>query len=603
MKLFNKSTFKQSWLAVKYVLKREKAGRKYTFFKTIDAILGAVAPLVAVIFPGKIINELSGEIVSYQKLTLYVLSIAAIPFLWYVLHHLLKIKTTSLASEFNIHSNELVLNHLAKIDFEVLELPETQQLRERAGSAMGRLLAVIDIYCNFLGSMVGFISICSIISLINLLIVVLVIMLVLLNSFAAKWLQRKNRESRLNADILNRKKMAYCYAFDSLWFAKEMRLFQSQNFLIKQMSENEKLTNKNDIEYTKKEGVANVVPVLTSMLQKIIVYAYLIYLVIKNGLPIGTMTIYVSAVASLYNSINNLSQSYLSLTNMQYDWSDVNGYFAIKLRQFNSGKQNSPKAINSIEFINVSFRYPGSERFALKNINLTISMNEKLCIVGENGAGKSTFINLLTRMYFPSDGEILLNGKSIYEYDYSEYIKLFAPVFQDFCKYEFELRNNVCLSNDIDEKKLKDALVASSISSLVEKLPKKENTFIGKWVDPEGFEPSGGEAQKIAIARALYHGGEIYILDEPTAALDPNAEYEIYTQFSDMIKDKTAILVTHRLSAVQLADKVAVFDNGHVAEYGTHTELYAKGGIYTEMFDKQAKFYRDSPDQTEKTDE
>lgn len=130
---------------------------------------------------------------------------------------------------------------------------------------------------------------------------------------------------------------------------------------------------------------------------------------------------------------------------------------------------------------------------------------------------------------------------------------------------------------------------------MFEKLPKGLDSQVGKYIDPEGFEPSGGEAQRIAIARALYRGGSIYLLDEPTAALDPIQEYEIYSQFNDMITDKCAILITHRLSAVQLADKVAVFDDGHVAEYGTHAELYAKGGIYTEMFDKQAQFYRDAP--------
>ena len=127
----------------------------------------------------------------------------------------------------------------------------------------------------------------------------------------------------------------------------------------------------------------------------------------------------------------------------------------------------------------------------------------------------------------------------------------------------------------------------------MEKLPKGYETQVGKFLDEEGFEPSGGEDQRIAIARAVYHGGEIFLLDEPTAALDPRAEYEIYTKFNEMITNKSALLSTHRLSAVQLADKVAVFDNGQVAEYGTHEELYAKGGIYTEMFDKQAQFYRD----------
>ena len=600
MKFQKNNTIKQSWEAVKYVIHRENSGKKYIIFKLIISVVGALLPLAVVILPGKIINTINSDVINYSELIIYVILLTIYPLIWYILKYTLNRQIIKASSEFNIHSNELVYEQQAKIDFEELETPEVQHLRERAASAMGRLLSIVDIYCGFLSNIIGFISMCSIISMLNPLIIILLILLVVLNSLSSKWLQGKARKNRLKSDILNRRKMTYCYAFDDLWFAKEMRLFQSHRFLIAQMSENEKETNKNHLEYVKDEGAANIVPVLTSVIQQIIIYAYLIFLVIQKGLLIGTMTMYLSAVVSLYNSINALFGSYVSLSGMQYDLSDISSYFSMNLRQLTTGNQNPGDCVESIEFINVSFRYPGSERFALKNINIKINGKERLCIVGENGAGKSTFINLLARMYFPTSGEILLNGKNIYEYDYLEYIKLFAPVFQDFCKYEFELKNNICLSNEVDVGKLKEVLSSLSLDSLVEKLPKKEDTFIGKWVDPEGFEPSGGEAQRIAIARALYKGGEIYILDEPTAALDPNAEYEIYTQFSNMIKHKTAVLVTHRLSAVQLADKVAVFDNGQVAEYGTHAELYAKGGIYTEMFDKQAQFYRDQP--SEQTD-
>ena len=155
------------------------------------------------------------------------------------------------------------------------------------------------------------------------------------------------------------------------------------------------------------------------------------------------------------------------------------------------------------------------------------------------------------------------------------------------------LGENIVLANKYDKERLDNVCSSAGLNSLVNELPKGYNTQVDKWIDEEGFEPSGGENQRIAIARASYHGGNIFILDEPTAALDPMTEYEIYTQFNRMITDKCAVLITHRLSAVQLADKVAVFDNGSVAEYGTHKELYSKGGIYTEMFDKQAQFYRD----------
>ena len=593
MKTTKNNIIKQSWKAICYVLKREKSGRQYAICRFAVALVGALLPLIVVVLPGRIINDLSAATIDWSKLYFDVAVLTVYPLLWYILKTLLNIRITRAASEFGIHSNELILNHLAKIDFEDLETPQIQQLRERADVAMGRLLSVIDIVCGFLGSLIGFVSISALISTLNPFIIVLVVLLVFCNSLSAKWIQRKSRESKLIADRLNRKRMTYSYAFDDLWFAKEMRLFQSQHFLIKKMSDNELETNKNHMEYQKKEGLANVVPIITSMIQGILVYVYLIYLVIETGLPVGSMTIYISAVASLYNSINSLSNHYLSLKKMQYDFNDLNSFFSLELRQFNTGKRQIGSTIDSIEFRNVSFKYPGSERFALCNVNLKISSKERLCIVGENGAGKSTFINLLTRMYFPTSGEILLNGINIYEYDYLDYISKFSPVFQDFCKYEFEVKNNICLCERIDDQKYNDVIKLSSLTALIEKLPKKGDTFIGKWVDPEGFEPSGGEAQKIAIARALYHSGDVYILDEPTASLDPNAEYEIYEQFHSMIKDKIAIFVTHRLSAVQLADRVAVFDRGQIIEYGTHSELYLKGGIYAKMFDKQAQFYRE----------
>jgi ATP-binding cassette subfamily B protein/ATP-binding cassette subfamily C protein len=244
-----------------------------------------------------------------------------------------------------------------------------------------------------------------------------------------------------------------------------------------------------------------------------------------------------------------------------------------------------------IEFKNVSFQYPGSTHYALKNVNITLRGDEKLCIVGTNGSGKSTFIKLLTRLYTPKEGKILLNGVDINEYDHMQYQALFSPVFQDFALYHLSLRENIVLAGEYDEKRFNEVCTKSGLVPLADKLQKKYEAQLYKWVYGDGFEPSGGEGQRIAIARAVYHDAAVMLLDEPTAALDPVAEYEIYTQFNEMVTNKTAVLITHRLSAVQLADKVAVFENGAVVEYGTHKELYMNSGIYKEMFDKQAEFY------------
>lgn len=303
-------------------------------------------------------------------------------------------------------------------------------------------------------------------------------------------------------------------------------------------------------------------------------------------------------------SLSNITRQYLNLSMLSLRVQELIKFMNIPLKNHKMGEITPVFDSDSvIEFKNVSFRYPGSDRLVIDKLNLTVRGDEKLCIVGVNGSGKSTFVKLLTRLYVPTDGEILLNGININEYDYREYCKLFAPVFQDFALYNITLGENIVMAEEYNRERLLSATRQSGLSAMVENTKYGYDTIIYKWFDEEGVEPSGGEGQRIAMARALYRGGSVYILDEPTAALDPNAEYEIYTQFNNMITDKCAVLITHRLSAVQLADMVAVFDDGHVAEYGTHAELYAKGGIYTEMFDKQAKFYRDKPTESDGDEE
>jgi ATP-binding cassette subfamily B protein/ATP-binding cassette subfamily C protein len=333
------------------------------------------------------------------------------------------------------------------------------------------------------------------------------------------------------------------------------------------------------------------------LIQELALYAYLIFLVIQKGLAVGSLTIYLSAVGRLAQSLSQVMQSYLELAKISLDVRDFKKFMEIPLSHQVSGDKIPVFDKNSfIEFKNVSFKYPNSDNYALKNMSIIIRGDEKLCIVGANGSGKSTFIKLLTRFYKPIEGEILLNGINVNEYDFIKYQGMFSPVFQDFSLYYMTLGENIVLDKEYDEERLKRIGARSGLTPLLNKLPSGYNAHLwsmNQWDEENSFAPSGGEGQRIAIARAVYHDSLIYLLDEPTAALDPIAEYEIYTQFNDMITDKSAVLITHRLSAVQLADKVAVFDNGGLIEYGTHKQLYEKNGTYADMFNKQAQFYID----------
>ena len=249
-----------------------------------------------------------------------------------------------------------------------------------------------------------------------------------------------------------------------------------------------------------------------------------------------------------------------------------------------------------ITFCDVSFRYPRSDKYVLRHLNLTIRPGEHLSIVGLNGAGKTTFIKLLCRLYEVTEGEICIDGINIMEYSEEEYRKLFAVVFQDFKLFAFSLRENVAPGvEDIDEERLEQVLTQTGLYEDAQKLPDGLDTMIYKSFDEKGVELSGGQQQKTAISRALYRDAPIVILDEPTAALDPIAEYEIYRQFHALVGGKTAIYISHRLSSCRFCDHIAVFAEETVKEYGTHDELVARAdGIYAEMFRAQAQYYVDS---------
>ena len=249
---------------------------------------------------------------------------------------------------------------------------------------------------------------------------------------------------------------------------------------------------------------------------------------------------------------------------------------------------------HTIEFKNVSFRYPGSNRDVLKNIDLTIGAGETVVLVGLNGAGKTTLIKLLTRLYDPTEGEILLDGRDIRDYDVKSLYKIFGIIFQDFGKYAVSVEENIRFG-DIHKKAEMDAVeyaaAQSAAKEYIEALPERYDTPLMRIFEPNGTELSIGQWQKLAVARAFYADSDILILDEPTASLDPMAEQEIFNQFDRLREDKTTIFVSHRLSSATVADKIVVIEAGCLIECGSHRELMAAGGKYAELFTTQAKRY------------
>lgn len=307
---------------------------------------------------------------------------------------------------------------------------------------------------------------------------------------------------------------------------------------------------------------------------------------------IGSLVLYCGSFMQIINGIMKMAATFGKTEEMV---PLVNYYFAIMQTtdEMTYGERELDLSNTfEITFQDVSFRYPGSEAYALQHINLTIRSGEKLAVVGRNGSGKTTFIKLLCRFYDVTEGQILLNGIDIRQYSKESLQKLYSVVFQDYKIFSTTLAQNVSASNAYDEQRLYASLDKANMKDRVLKMEKREQTYLYKDLDQSGVEISGGEAQKLALARALYKDAPVVILDEPTAALDPIAEYEIYNRFNSFVEGKTAIYISHRLSSCAFCDKIAVFHQARLEELGTHQELLAQQGKYAELWHAQAVYYQ-----------
>ncbi len=325
-----------------------------------------------------------------------------------------------------------------------------------------------------------------------------------------------------------------------------------------------------------------------------VVYAFVCLKALAGAFGLGAVTQYVASITKVSGGMSSLVSVFGHMRNnaafldLTYEFLDIpNDMYQGSLTV---EKRHDRKY--QVEFRNVSFKYPGSENWALRNINIKFDIGKRLAVVGMNGSGKTTFIKLLCRLYDPTEGEILLNGIDIRKYNYREYMDIFSVVFQDFKLLSLKLGENVASKVDYDKSHVMDCLEKAGFSDRLLELKDGTDTYLYKDYDKNGVDVSGGEAQKIAIARALYKDAPFIILDEPTASLDPIAEAEIYSKFDQIAGDKTAIYISHRLSSCKFCDEIAVFHEGVVIQQGNHTSLVADtNGKYYELWNAQAQYY------------
>lgn len=331
-----------------------------------------------------------------------------------------------------------------------------------------------------------------------------------------------------------------------------------------------------------------------SRLAQMCTYLIICFYCTLGAFPVGSIIKYIGYLGTMTQSIGSFFFVINNLRNNEKFLETYLEFFDIKNDMYQGSlavEKRSDKKFD-IEFRNVSFRYAGSENYALKNININLKVGERLAVVGMNGSGKTTFIKLLCRLYDPVEGEIFMNDFNIRKYDYRQYLDIFSVVFQDYNLLAVPLGNNVASGAVWDAEKAERVLYEAGFEKRYEEMPKGLETPLYKSFDEDGVNISGGEAQKIALARALYRDAPFIILDEPTAALDPVAEAEIYSKFDEIVGDKTAIYISHRLSSCRFCDKIAVFDKGEIVQTGTHEELLAdEKGKYCKLWHAQAQYY------------
>jgi len=568
----------------------------YLFFLLASILLNAGYPFINLILAKYLLEELAGNR-NVEILISLVAGIVVGNLLFLSLIHIVRTNLAKYDDWFERYFYDQLSLKSMTMDYPLTENPETLNQRRKADEGMAwysggmkGLSESIQLLVSYALILAGVISIVAVMSPVLL----IVALFAVIGGTFTVW--QTNKIQKIEFEKFPKVNRAFGYATRNMLdvkFAKSIRLYHGVSMMRELFINTTKQCS--DIFYYTANSIGrwNCVGSFVNFLKGLCIYGYLSYKLLTGTISIGDFILLSGASNNLKDSLQGLLNQIQEL-NRKLNFMREYVKFVDMKDSHRIGIQTlTVKNLPVIEFRNVSFRYPSMQEYILKDINITIPGGQHLSVVGLNGAGKTTFIKLLCRLYDVDEGEILLNGVNIKNYNYDDYIKELAVVFQDFMMFALSIRENIRLGDwEKEEQEMEKICALSGLTQKVTSLPKGLDTQIYKYFDREGITPSGGEMQKLAIARALYKDAPLVILDEPTAALDPVAEYDIYRQFDTLIGGKTAIYISHRLSSCKFCDKIAVFADNTIKEYGTHEELTNQpDGIYAEMFKAQAQYY------------
>ncbi len=406
-----------------------------------------------------------------------------------------------------------------------------------------------------------------------------------------------------NWEFRHRDEEESCYAkksyirrkAESVELAKDIRIFGLQGWLNELMDRVQNVYLDFLLRSEKVRLLSDVAEALLTMARNGIAYAYLLHMALRDSLSVPEFILYFTAVSTFTTWVMGILQAAQKLHEESLDISQVREFLDYPEPFRFEGGVAIPKAdACELKLEHVSFRYPGAEEDTIHDLDLTVRPGEKLAIVGLNGAGKTTLVKLLCGLFDPTEGRVLLNGVDVRDFNRREYYGLFSAVFQEFSILDVTVAENIAQTNEnIDTQRLWDCIEKAGLTQTIQKLPKGLDTHVGREVYLDGVLFSGGQTQRLMLARALYKDGAILLLDEPTAALDPLAENDIYQKYKDMTAGKTSLFISHRLASTRFCDRIIFVADGHITEEGTHDQLLARGGAYARLFEIQSRYYQE----------
>lgn len=444
---------------------------------------------------------------------------------------------------------------------------------------------------HFLVCVIGVIASSVLLYKVNYFMILLILLTCVCEFFLLKFLKTKQSETTDNYSKLSGKFEYFYKLSKNAEASKDIKLYGFSDYLIKTAADFIYQIERINAKYTKQSAAISGVRALLNLVRELVAYAYLTYLVLKNRLSVSDFIFCFGIITGFSNWIMNLVFSFMEISRCCTD--------CALYREFveESVSEGKPEVdfgeVRSIEFSNVFFTYPASDTETIRNMSFKVNKGENIAIVGENGAGKTTAIKLLCGLYYPSEGDILINGRSSREFSSDSYFDLFSAVFQDYCFMPMTIAENITAEQAYDKERLFAAFDKAGITDKINSLSEKENTLMVKDVYKNAADFSGGEKQKLLLAKAVYKNAPVLVLDEPTAALDPISENELYLKYNELTEDKISFFISHRLSSTRFCDRILFIKDGAVAESGTHEELMAKKGAYYRMYQTQSMYYRE----------